>query len=156
MAWKVWGNYYLTGELSNQTNFQPVTFNDNYIIRACRTWVIFYNDPVLTSLNMKIYSDHNNAPRKLLATSTNSQLKSDMITLTNGIKEIWFEFDYFPVQANEVYHFVLNGVGYTGTSSSHLAWMKGYPDPIVGTGSPIQYTQAGTAPYQIYFIGSEL
>lgn len=156
-AWRVWGNPYSTSEATNTIIFQPVVFNDDYILRASRTWIVVYNDPTFTSLNMKIYSNSSaNAPKKLLATSTNVQLKADIHTEDNAIKEIWFEFDYFPVQANETYNFVLNASGYTGSDTSHLAWMKGFPDPILTVPGGLSYTSKSKAPFQLYFIGSEL
>jgi len=160
MAWEVWGNPYLTGELSNTTRHQPVIFHDDIVLRACRTWVVIYNNPVFTNLQMKIYSSElvggSQVPKKLLHTSSNSPTKAEIITLSNGVKEIYFDFDFPVFSANDTYHFVLSGTGYTGTTDSHIAWQKAFPDPVNRTGLTLSANDIGIAPFQLYFIGSEL
>lgn len=159
MGWRVWGDTYdSTASMTDTTLFQPVIFNSNSIIRAARTWVIYFDDPVYTSLNMKIYSNDNNAPKKLLHTSTDVRTIAEIRESGTiaGVREIYFNFADINVKANDTYHFVINAVGYTPAGDSHLAWMKGFPDPVYAGG----YTPAGetlvVAPYQLYFIGSNL
>lgn len=154
--WRVFGDDFSTAAMTDKSMFQKVTFDRNYIIKGVRTWLIFYNDPTITSVNMKIYSDEGGSPRKLLATSTNTLTKAQMITLENGVKEIYFDFDNFPVKQDNNYHFVINGVGYTGSASSHVAWMKGFPDPVLTQTPAVSYANLLTCGYQIYFIGSVL
>lgn len=158
MGWTLWADSYSTSEITDNSKSVAVTFGDDGVFRACRTWIIIYNDPTFTSLSMKIYSNNSSgSPRKLLATSTNVQLKADVHTLPNAPKEIWFEFDYFPVQANEIYHFVLTGSGYTGSSSSHIAWVKGYPDPVLPhDGGAVTFVDVVSSAYAWYPIWSRL
>lgn len=156
MGWRVFGNQLLTSDFSGSPiNSQPVKFNTNTVLRGMRTWLIFYNDPVLTSAQMKIYSNRNGSPGQLLFTSTNTLTKSEIITLENGVKEIYFDFDYIPMKDLETYQFALWLNGYTGTASSHVAWMKGWPDPVYRTGYTPTFTNLLYAPYQMYFIGAD-
>lgn len=154
--WRVWGDDFSTAAMTDTSMYQRVTFDRNYIIRGVRTWLIFYNDPALTNVNMKIYSDEGGLPRKLLATSTNTLTKAEIITLENGVKEIYFDFNDFPVKQDNSYHFVINGTGYTGSVSSHVAWMKGYPDPVLDQTPAPSFSNLLTSGYQLYFIGSVL
>lgn len=156
MGWRVWGDSYSTAALTDKSMYQQVTFQNNYIIRGVRTWLVVYNDPAFTSINMKVYSNEGGLPRKLLYTSSNVLLKADVHTLANGVKEVYFDFDNASFRSGDSYHFVINAVGYTGSDTSHLAWMKAFPDPVYQTGLTISFSGLLTFPYQIYFIGSEL
>lgn len=159
MGWRVFGDPWETGELENKTKFVTIEFGSNKIIRAIRTWVIVYNDPVFTNLNMKIYSNEvvssDNTPKKLLATSTNTLTKAEIITLDNGVKEIYFEFDDFPVVGADKYNLVINGAGYAPTGSSHLAWRKAFPDPVYSGGFTPSIERMMYAPYEVYAIGGD-
>ncbi len=157
MGWTVWGDSLMTADLNGTTlKSQKVMFNKNIVLRAIRSWFIHYNDPSYTDIYFEIYSDNNGVPGKLLYTSTNSILKTSFITLQNGIKEAFWEFDYPTFKGTDFYHFVPHGTAYVGTDSSHLAWKKAWPDPIYRTNVNTTYTSAGTNPYDIYFIGDEL
>lgn len=156
----VWADPFETTDLTSNARFQSVTFGQDIILRAIRTWIVVYNDPAFTDLNMKIYSNEiiggNNTPKKLLATSTNVQLKADVHTLENGLKEIWFEFDYPVFNGADKYNIVINGTGYTYDVNSHLAWMKGFPNPVYSGGYTPAIETLPYAPYELYFIGASL
>ena len=109
MGWKVWGEPLQTADLSgNLRVFQNVIPNRNIILRAVRIWIIFYNNPTITSLSMDIYSvDPDGNPKELLHSATNSLTKAEMITDTNGVKEVFFEFNYPVLKSNDTYAFVL-------------------------------------------------
>lgn len=156
MAWEVWGDVLETSDLTSTNKFQPVTFGGDDIIRAIRVWIIVYNNPTFTDLCLKIYSNQNNTPKKLLATSTNVITKAQLCTLDNGIKEVWFEFDFPVFNKSDKFHLVLNGTGYTGLESSHLSIMKAFPDPVYSSGYVPAIETMLYAPYQYYFIGAEL
>lgn len=155
MAWTVWGDPITTAALTAGVS-QKVKFNTNLVLKACRIWLIFYNNPALTSLTMKIYSDDGGSPKKLLHTSTNSPTKAQIITLENGVKELYFDFNYPVFDADDHYHFVLFGSGYTGTDSSHIAWRQAWPDPVYDTNWTPTWVNINQSPYSIYFIGSDL
>lgn len=157
MGWTVYGDPYLAGELEDLSHFQTVQFQSDIVLRAVRTWVIVYDNPVFTSLSCKIYSNEtvggDNSPRKLLATSTDVRTKAEIHTLANGIKEIYFNFNDVPLKGADLYNFVLQGTGYAPAGGSHLAWMKGFPDPVYTAGYTPTLESLAVAPYQIYFIG---
>lgn len=157
MGWTVWGDVFESGQLSDTSMFCSVSFGENIILRAMRTWVIAYNDPTFTDLSMKIYSNEPvggyNTPKKLLYTSTDVRTKAEILTLENGVKEIYFTFDDEPINGNDIYNVVLSGSGYVPTGSSYLAWMKAWPDPVYASGFTPTYENLMVAPYQIYAIG---
>lgn len=160
MAWKVFADHFETSDLTSAARFQSVTFGNDLILRAIRTWVVVYNNPSFTHLNMKIYSNEVistvNTPKKLIATSTNVQTKAQIHTLENGVKEIWFEFDYPVYNGSDIYNIVINGTGYTYAEGSHLAWVKGYPNPVYSGGYTPALETLPYAPYELYFIGADL
>jgi len=157
MGWRVWGEQLTTADFSGTPRvYQAVKFNSDIILRACRTWIIFYNDPAITSVQMRIYSNNGGVPGKLIHTSTNTLTKAECITLQNGVKEVYFDFNFPVFKAEDTYHFVLWGNGYTGDSTSHVAWMRGFPDPVHTAGISAGYQYLLRYPFQIYFIGSEL
>lgn len=145
MGWIVYGKtYYLDSELTDTSVSQSMKFDYAAILKAVRVWLIYFNDPTFTSLNMKIYEDLDGVPGELLHTSVNSQLKADVISEDYGVKETWFEFANVNLGKNRYYHFVLNAVGYSGASpGSHIAWKNTYPDRYFDVGSepatPAQY-----------------
>lgn len=158
MAWTVWGKNFDTGELSNTNLFCTFRMNSDTILKAVRTWFIVYNDPVFTNLNCKIYSDEvrsgSHTPVKLLHTSTDVRTKAELHTLPYGVKETYFTFDEIPLQGDTWYNLVINGTGYTPTSTSYLAWMHSYPDPVLTGYTPALET-INLSPFAIYFIGGE-
>lgn len=157
MGWRVFGEPFATADLASGLRvFQPVIFNKNIVLKACRAWFIVYNNPTFTDLSMAIYSNSAGAPKKLLHTSTNAITKATMCTLTNGVKEVYFEFNYPVFNSTDTYHFVPRATGYTGSDSSHLAWRAGFPDPVYRTNVDSSYTKLGVSPYCLYFIGDDL
>ena len=156
MGWRVWGNVFESGELSNQNKYVRLKPNKNIILDTVRTWVIFYNNPTLTSLTMKIFSDDGGTPRKLLHESTTTLLKGDIITENNGVKEIYFEFENIPLQEGTHYHFIISGSGYVPTTNSFLAWMHAFPDPVYEiTGYTASMPTVNRSSYALYLIGAD-
>lgn len=88
-----------------------------------------YNDPAFGNLTMRIYSDRDGDPGKLIATSTNSRLKAAIHTLPNFLKWGGFTFNNVQLQAGVWYHLVLVPSSYTGVDASFLGWRISYPDP---------------------------
>lgn len=160
MGWKVYADEFTTADLTGVSKYQSVSFGSDLILVGVRTWIVVYNDPTFTNLNMKIYSNEVissvNTPKKLLATSTNVQAKSVIHTLPNGVKEIYFDFNYPAFNGLDIYNIVINGTGYTYAASSHLAWMKGYPNPVYSGGYTPALETLPYAPYELYFIGANL
>lgn len=159
MSWKIWGevlkaSYYVT----LPTIYQPVRFtNDddqNIVLTAVRTWIIVYNLPTFTNVQMRVYSDQGNQPGQLLFTSTNSYTLAQLTSEDNAAREVYFEFSNAHFNHDDVYHFALWPTGYTDTDGSHLAWKKDFPIP--------KYQDAvgshgiAVAPYDMAFIGADL
>ena len=93
-----------TGDLSGTAINQKVKFNSNISLKAIRTWFVSYNNPVFTNLRMKIYSNYNDGPLKLLHTSTNAWSSGQITSATYGLREIYFEFaEPFKKGADEYY-----------------------------------------------------
>lgn len=159
--WKVWGDPITTADMSGNLVYQKLKPNDDIFCLAVRIWVIVYNNPTYTSLSLKLYSEDTatTAPGNLILSSDNVQLKADVCTLANGVKEIWFHFNSpngIALNTATNYYFVLNAVGYTGDASSHLAWMKAWPDPVYTTNLSTTVESLAVAPKTIYIIGSRL
>ncbi len=159
MAWRVWGTRWTTSDMTTTTLSQKFIPNDDILLLAVRTWVIVYNNPTFTALNMKLYSDNGGSVGTLLHTSDNTQLKASIHTSANAVKEIYFEFNAptgIPLKSSDSYHIVINGTGYTGNDSTHLAWMKAFPDPVYQTGISVTFNNLAVSPYAMYFIGARL
>jgi hypothetical protein len=124
------GEVLLTSDASNLRVYQPVVSASSISFIADRTWFIFYNNPIFTSMSMDLYTNSpNNTPEALFASSSNSWLKSDIITAANGVKSINFNFDHVNLKVGEKYHLLVRIAGYTGTNNSHIAWYKNF-DPV--------------------------
>ncbi len=135
MSWRMIGKPILTADLPNAVfqRFRHPT--KNVMVTGLQVGVILYNDPVFTSLEARIYSDSASTPKKLLATSTNTWAKAELLeTEAHGVKFAGFSFDGITLIAGEYYHLVLYPNGYTGTDASHIAWRMSYPDPQYPTG----------------------
>lgn len=163
MVWTVYGSIYENGsDLTDTTLFQPVKFPENTIVKGVRTWIILASDPTFTDLNMKVYSNREDsgdpAPGVLLHTSTDTRLKSEILTTEdNGVREIYFTFNDINLKANDTYHFVINGTGYSPTSSSFIAWRIAWPDPVYTANYTPTANNISIAPYMITtFIGGDL
>jgi hypothetical protein len=134
--WTVYGVPYVTGQLANKEIYQKITFHKFLEVRALKIWVVLVGSPTITGLRMNIYSNdvQTSGPGAVLATSTNSYDTADILTTyTNGVKEIYFEFNPLLVHASDSYHLVLSADTYSYTGSNQLAWKNVWPDPIYQT-----------------------
>lgn len=157
MAWQVWGETLYTADLASGINiFQPVIPNSNIILKAIRCWFIGYNNPAYTDLYMTIYSNNTGSPKTLLHTSTNRLAKATIASENNWIKEVYFEFDNVNLRSADTYHFVPRATAYTGTDNSHIAWRKGWPDPVYRTNVGADFEDLISNPYCLYLIGAEI
>lgn len=148
--------YYDATAFGNTTFFCPFKANRNIILTVVRTWIVLVNNAPFTSVNLKLYSNTpSNMPGGLIATSTNSFTKAEIFTNTNGFKEIYFEFDEINLNGNTRYNFVMNGTGYTGSSTSHVGWRKGFPDPVYRTNFTPTFENLGISPFALYVVGEE-
>lgn len=162
MTWRVWGTQLETSDLTDVNIYQTVQFNKNIVLRGIRLWIVNYNDPTYTSLNLKLYSGTTGSvltstPKNLIATSLNVITKAEVSTLANAHKEIWFEFQDIALNKDSIFHFVLNGAGYTANwPTSGLAFRRSFPDPIYTKNVTSEWTHIARMPYMFTFIGAEI
>ena len=157
MARTYYGDPFDTAEMSNTAKSIRLCPGDNVVLRGIRTWLIFNNHSgSITNMQCKIYSDRSSSPGALIATSTTSLNRADIITQANGVKEIYFTFDDISLHSNTYYHFVINCTGYTGTDNSHIAWRKAWPDPVYRGGWTQSFENLAISPYFITLIGAPL
>ena len=156
MSYRQWGQWYSTAAATDASIYQKVTSTRNLLLKAARASVIFYGNPTLTALVMKIYSNNGGVPGVVLATSTNTQAKVDLITQDNALVDMYFEFNYFNMRKNDYYHFVLNATGYTYSESSHIAWRKAFPNPYYTANITADMNKLGVYPYHLELITGKL
>src|SRR5690606_24496540 len=128
MTYRVWADPF-DDDMTGTTLNQPATFPENVVLRGARAGFVFYNNPTLTALSLAIYSDRSGAPGGLLHRSS-WRAKGDIITLENGVRETYFDFSDVNLQGGVTYHFAAQASGYAPTSSSYLAWLRAFPDPV--------------------------
>lgn len=153
-----YGKPFESADMTGTTMYIRMRPNDDTVLKAIRTWVIFNNySAALTGLQCKIYSDNaSQTPGALIATSTNSFSKADIITETSGVKEIYFLFDEISLHTSTFYHFVLNASAYTYSSSAHIAWRHAWPDPVYRTNLPLTFESLAVSPFFLTVIGADL
>lgn len=152
-----YGECFETASMSDTSMSVRFTPGDEVVLRALRTWLIF-NDYSGSFTNMvgKLYSDRSGSPGALIATSTNSFNRADIITQNSGVKEIYFLFDDISLRSNLYYHLVINCSNYTATANDHIAWRKAWPDPVYRDGWTQTFESLGVAPYFLTAIGAKL
>jgi hypothetical protein len=161
MGWQVYGEPLLTADFSGPvtSKCQKIILPDSpCLLAAIKAWIIVYNDPTFTDLCLKLYSNRNGNPDRLLYTSA-SVLKSDILTDLNAVKEVPFLFndpDGIYLGANDTLWASVSGTGYTGDASSHLAWKKSYPDPVYLTNLTLQFENLHVAPLALVLVGELL
>ena len=160
MSWTVYGEPYTAGQLSGLAVYQPIKFTSNMIVKAIRVWVVVVGAPVLTGLRMKIYGNNEQTPGPslLLSTSTNSWDMATLLTsYSNGVKEIYFEFDPLTVEGANTYNLVLAADSYTPSGSDEFAWRTVWPDPVYTTNFTVTGNNYLTSPkFVSAVIGSPL
>lgn len=154
MSWRMIGKPIATAEMGTTDIHQKVTMPATpYLIAGVNVAVVFYNDPAFTDLAVRVYSDSAGSPGSLIATSEAYE-KTEISTLDHAVKWVGFKFtNPFWAAANEDYHFVLYATGYTGDSSSHLAWRLSYPDPQFSSGITLDAVHATNHPLEISLVG---
>lgn len=158
MTWKVSGNMLETDEAdgSNLLYSQRFKLNSNTVVKAIRTWVVFYNSPTFTNLRLALYENQGGFAGKLIQESINSFDPSDIYTDTHSLKGLYFTFSDIPLLGTEWYHCQLIADGYTFSEASHISWVKGYPDPEYRTGLTLTYEDRLITPYRFALVGADI
>jgi len=168
MTWKVFGERYDTLAALEAT--QDFTFDDDLFLRGSQDWFVFFSSPTFTTLSMNIYSDRNGSPGAIVKTSSKTWTKAEIIAegtqletgaaftdLRNGVIKLYWDWDDFPLKGGTKYHMVFNATGYTGDENSHIAWRKGWPDPVYTEGFTTTIISAAKDPRMIAgFVGSDI
>lgn len=131
MTWSLFAERIETADMAgNPRVFMPISFGRKRNLKAMRTWVIYFNSPVFTSLHLDIYSDRDNSPGTLLFRSSKAWTPADVSTEPYAAQELWFDFDNpISLKKSETYHLAIYASDYVGDHASHLAWVRGIPDP---------------------------
>lgn len=157
MTWRILGKPIATSEMNTAQIYQRVKIPalTNLIIRGVNIGIVVYNNPSFTSIHLNMYDDDSGVPGKKIAQS-NSFTKARIHSLPHAYKVVGFTFSDVAVRAGGFVHFSLGAVGYTGDSSSHIAWRNSYPDPQFITGISLDAAHADNHPLEICIVGAEL
>lgn len=155
MAWKVFAERLLTADFSGSpTHSARAVFTNDIALKAVRTWVVLFNAPIFTQLEMRIYSNLSNAPDILLHTFDTTWQLSDISDQDYAVREIYFNSAFaFPILSGETYHFVLWPTGYTGDETSHIGWVRTLDDPTYAGYTP-DMKELNASPYRMAYIGA--
>lgn len=133
--------------------------NDDVILKGVGIGLIFFANPVFTSIGMEIWSDRNGSPGKLIASSNHTYSRAEIQAAVDsenyGFVHAGFEFDEIPLRRGIPYHVAIRAVGYTGDSSTFLGWRNTHPDPQYTTGLTITVIKGGIAPLEVNMFGAE-
>jgi len=157
----IWGRVAEAGDLAagSKAIFQGFKANANKVLMGLRAMVIFYNNPTIDGLRCAIYSDDastgTHLPSTLILNSTKVWTKAEIITTDNGFKEIYFDFDKLPLQQSSWYHAVFYADTYTPSSSEHVSFAIGFPDPIYTLNQTVDLIKLQTLPISISLIGAD-
>jgi hypothetical protein len=166
MSWKIFAERLDTSDLSVQDeamgdapgHTQKCLITDNMVLKAVRTWVVFFNAPVFSSLELRIYpndvSYYGSPPLlKRIYTSSNSWTLPEIATEDYAAKELYFEFDQaVNLIGGETYKFAIWANDYTGDATSHIAWVRATND-CAYSGYVEDSVNNNTAPFKLALIG---
>lgn len=132
MAWKMIGRTIDTADVAGvpalTQRFRHPSYS--FILKGVQMGVILCNDPDFATLEARIYADKNGSPGRLIAVSTNSWSKAEVLLAeANGLKFAGFDFDFVNMKGGKWYHLALVPTAYTGDYDSHVGWRVSYPDP---------------------------
>ncbi len=156
MAWSVYANSYDTdADFANATKTVRFKLNQNSIIKYIRTWIVVYNDAPFTNITGKIYYDDSSTETKgdLIEASSTTFTKAQVLSLDNGVRELYFQFNDLALDGDNYYHFALSGTSSGFSESTHIAWRTSYPDPIYADGISVAFANLPKFPYTFCVIG---
>lgn len=150
---------YVTADFSGApTKWQVFTPPEDIAVKAIRSWFVFYNDPVFTDIEMRIYS-YKSTVRQLLYSSDVNRAKADILTTNDyAHKDIFTTFSQTPfLKGGDSYALVPWINGYTGDESSHVAWTKNFSELVYEHSVTLDgVTDLYAAPYYFTLIGAKI
>lgn len=159
MGLRCWGERLETADFASSLPrvSMPVVFENNTVLKAVRTWVGLHNVPDFSTMEFRVYSDlGGTGPGQVLATATKTWTRLQISTASHAAREIYFDFDSPPaLKAGTRYWFALWLNAYTGNASTHVYWIKGFPDPVYDEGLTVNQIKVGVLPFKVGFIGGE-
>lgn len=155
MSWDIVGDSFTTTEFTNGTKSIRFKMPSASIVKYVRTKLVLFGDPTFTNVTAKIYYDNNGEIGQLYKSSITTWTKAQILTLDNGVNDIYFEFEDIPLDKNNWYHLVLSGAGANFTDVSHIAWKMSYPFPVYTTGWSPSFRILPQFPYDLVIIGEE-
>lgn len=126
---------------------------NSFTMAGCVWGLIKYNSPTFSNVYLNLYADRGGSVGKLIATSTTSYTSAEIATMAHALKTAGFAFDKRYLQGSVWYHMVLMIAGYTGNSSSHIAYRHSYPDPQYVTGITTDAAHGDNHPFEMSIIG---
>lgn len=131
MTWSLYGERLETADMSGSPRvYQPISFDQKRNVKAFKTWIVYFNTPAFTALYLDVYSNRSELPGSLLFRSSKSWTTADVSSDSYAAKELWFDFDNpISFKKEDTYHLALYASDYTGNSNTHIAWIRGIPDP---------------------------
>lgn len=158
MGWIVLGEELKTADVNGVSLrvTQKFTPRLNYVLRATRVFFIAVGDPAFTAITFKILSDRGGTPGAVIATSTNSTSKAEIMTEDHGIYSFYQEWDDVNLRKDETYHIVPFVSGYTYAEHSLLLWKLGWPSCVYQTGVDQSFEALLKSPYEVTFVGARL
>ena len=155
MSWLVYGDSYDNDtDYSNGAKTVRFKLNSKVVIKYIRTWVIVNNDAPFTNITGKIYYDKPDETKgDLIQASSTTFTKAQVLSLDNGVRELYFQFNDLALDGDNYYHFALMGTSSGFSDSSHIAWKTSYPDPVYEGGVSVTFSNLPKFPYTFVVIG---
>ena len=126
-----------TADMSSKRVYRSMECNKNSILTQIVTGIILHNPSSFTGLVMRVYSDNGGSPGSLIATSTNSWSKTQLLLTHNyGVKWVYFNFNNVNLRQGLTYHYILEGASSytadtdTSAGNSYIGWRIDYPEGI--------------------------
>ena len=116
-------------------------------------------NPTMTALTLSLWSNQGGSPSKLIATSTNSKTRSQLLGASaNNYGFGWFGFTFngIALRAGASYHLALRCTGYTYAAGTHIGWLFAYPDPPYRTGITLNAAKGANHPLFASIITADL
>lgn len=154
MSIKAYGTVIYTADMGAQpTVFQPFEPTRNRVIKAIRSTIIFFGDPDFSTLELEIWKLKDGLLRSLIVSSLPRE-KASIFTLDHAIKSVYFEFETYPSYRKETQvALVLRANDYTGTDTSHIAWVREANPFMVHSVDPIGSAEITRSPYIFSVVG---
>lgn len=155
MSFRVWYDPFVTDLTSYELTqrFKPSLKITPNVVRAN---FVMFNVPTITALNCRIYSEsmQSNGTYSVgkLIDSSAARTVSTITTIKNGVYDLYFQFSNGSfLNENSYYYITFTATGYTFSESSHLGWLRDWPEPNYGTGS--EYSDVLLSPYRFHLNG---